>query len=207
MDAKGNSNNFARIASNLGGDVHSTSFKKESNSEVTSPAQYTTLLQAGDSIIHFKNTLQAFTAASSGYPLRLRYLLHILFYSGARVNEVLSIRSDEISMLNHIKIKASKGGVPRIVQIPLLDGVSLRNIDTPYYLFYGYSRFYVYRLCKKLGLYVLKKGSVNYSVTHSFRVVHAHMLNSVSENSSATAAAMGHKRYNTINHYAKDIVK
>lgn len=175
------------------------------NSVVSPPAQYRTLLHADYRLMQFQRTIETYCNSSLGDPLILKLLVWVMYHSGCRVNEVLRIKTKDVSIFNDVKIPSSKGSNERIVRIPLLQGLKITDICKSDYLFADYNRYYLYRCFKRNGLYLRKSGAANYSVTHSFRVIYAHSLLSISKKSKSTATAIGHKGIDTIDYYGKEI--
>lgn len=137
-------------------------------------------------------------------PIQLRYLIWVMLHSGCRVNEVLRLRVTDVNYMNDICLQESKGGIKRIVRIPDLLGLKLLQVCHMTMLFNDYNRFYIYRLLKKRGIYYPSEEGIHSPVTHVFRHIYANRILEITEKSQTTARALGHKRTDTIDYYAKD---
>ena len=173
-------------------------------SPVVSPsAQYSVPCVAGFDADAFRDSVYAVVHDFQTLPLAVRYIIWIQFHSGCRINEVLALTRNDCNVNNIIKLKASKWGLARIVNIPLLNNVPICKISGMGLIFADYDRFFIYRLCKARGIYFRKGNLKVNSVTHSFRAAYAASILEVSEQSQDTARAMGHKSSKTIEYYAK----
>lgn len=168
---------------------------------INSSAQSTKLyreVSEGDSI---KSKAEAFITTDTIYPSDFHYLIYILLVCGCRVSEVLKIKGSDVTGNYYIKITASKGSNDRIVFVPRIKGQELVQGGNKGLLFSNYSRFYVYRFCKKYGLYIITDGMKNNKVTHSFRNLYADNVLELSEGTKTASDAMGHKSLRSISYY------
>jgi integrase len=142
-----------------------------------------------------------------GLPLKERMILWLLLNSGCRVSEALNLHASDVTVLNDVLIRGSKGSADRLLRIPFLNGIGLHKVSGPGYLFEDFNRYYIYRLCKLRGLYVRKDNRENYSVTHSFRNYYAWSMQSLAGTTVTTSNVMGHKSRKSILHYAPNSKK
>jgi len=106
-----------------------------------------------------------------GYALTMTdsAVLELLMFYGLRISEVLRIKKNDIKSTGHIIIKGLKGSNDRLIQPKYYYDFWFKNgygflplVDT-------YSRFYYYRLFKRLGIGQKFNMNSNTSVTHYFR--------------------------------------
>lgn len=170
----------------------------------TSPrAQSSTLLQpctptttAGFDMVAFAsqwNTLEVFELA----------VIELMFMWGLRVSEVLQVNTSDISKSGNIRIKALKGSNFRVVRSSLYSSFWLDSDATILPLNAVYSRFYFYRLFKRVGLYGHFGNNCNNSVTHYFRHLRGLDVQDTFNDWDLTANALGHKSSKSTLYYGK----
>ena len=137
------------------------------------------------------------------YGAAVKLVIWILFNTGARVNEVLDLKSTDIAEDWFVKIRGSKGSNSRIVKITPPPFPILINRSTPYYLFQEFSRFYIYRVCRANNLILKVEGMKHFSVTHSFRHYYASQLLQFQDQENTSGRELGHKSNKSILHYDK----
>lgn len=128
-------------------------------------------------------------------------VIELLMCHGLRISEVLRIRSYDVKGTGHVVIKGLKGSKDRLI-LPVMNlrfwmssGSGLLPIkDT-------FSRFYFYRLFKRIGLYEKFEGHTNNSVTHSFRQKLLRGLKKDGVDSSLLSDFIGHVSKKTIKYY------
>lgn len=102
-------------------------------------------------------------------PLSLKAIIALMYQEGLRVSEVLSINPGSITSDLHIIIRGKKGSGTRIITPVFFREFWERYRCSTWNIAAEYNRFYVYRLCKKYGLYITNSSGKRSFVTHSFR--------------------------------------
>ena len=99
----------------------------------------------------------------------MKLLFELLIFYGLRISEALYFDHTNITNDGLIKIKGLKGSSSRILYIRHNREYLINNYLYSLPLANIYSRFYVYRLFKKLGIYQRFNINSHFSVTHYFR--------------------------------------
>lgn len=167
------------------------------------PAQSPELLHQRTMMKEFEFRVMLFLNNNITYGAHVKLIIWILFNTGARINEVLELKSTDISEDWFVKIRGSKGSNNRIVKIPPPPFLINFNRQTPYYLFQEFSRFYIYRICRANNLLLKVEGMKHYSVTHSFRHYYASQLLRFQDEDNTSGRVLGHKSNKSILHYDK----
>jgi len=106
-------------------------------------------------------------------------VIEVLFLNGCRISELLQISSRDIKSNGFIKISGLKKSNNRILitsqYSTFWQFCKKQNVE----MFYGITRFYYYRLFKKLNITFITNNSSKMAVTHSFR---HNLLRSITEN-------------------------
>jgi len=182
-----------------------STFKQGLNSASTPSAQYTRMLQPGPDKDSTLVALVWDAIVNQALPIMVRAVLELLFVHGCRLSEILNITHSDVTKNGIIRIKGLKGSGNRVIR-PVLymdfwqgkDGVPLPLVSV-------YSRFYFYRLFKKLGIvYTFEKGGKK-AVTHACRFLLAHGAKEFGESGTLTKAALNHKSINSSLHYEKRV--
>lgn len=166
-------------------------------------AQSPEVLHHSNELQEFEFRVMLFINSNTVYGSNVKLVIWILFNTGARVNEVLNLKSSDISDDWFIRIKGSKGSNNRIIKIPPPPFPILINKTIPYYLFQEFSRFYIYRVCRANNLILKVEGMKHYSVTHSFRHYYASQLLRFQDEENTSGRVLGHKSNKSILHYDK----
>lgn len=166
-------------------------------------AQSPELLHKRNHLEEFEFRVKLFINSNTIYGASVKLVIWILFNTGARINEVLDLKSTDISEDWFIRIKGSKGSNNRIIKIPPPPFAILINRTTPYYLFQEFSRFYIYRVCRANNLVLKVEGMRHNSVTHSFRHYYASQLLRFQDEENSAGKELGHKSNRSILHYDK----
>ena len=106
-----------------------------------------------------------------GYALTMTdsAVLELLMFYGLRISEVLRIKQYDIKSTGHIIIKGLKGSNDRLVQPKYYYEFWFKSGYGSLPLGEIYSRFYYYRLFKRMGIGQKFNLNSNTSVTHYFR--------------------------------------
>lgn len=180
-----------------------TTVKNEVEAVVTPPAQSPELLHQRRAMKEFEFRVMLFLNNNITYGAHVKLVIWILFNTGSRINEVLELKSTDISEDWFVKIRGSKGSNNRIIKIPPPPFPILINREVPYYLFQEFSRFYIYRVCRVNNLVLKVEGMRHNSVTHSFRHYYASQLLQFQDEDNSAGKEMGHKSNRSILHYDK----
>lgn len=171
------------------------------NAVTTTPAQSTKLLQPASSremiFISMKSKIFENPLLS---PL-FKYAVQIMFQSGCRVSEIIRMRKSDISPSFLVHIRASKGSNNQIIPIQPWPGLGLNYDTLPDDLFANFSRHYIYRQLKQLGIYELFEAHKNNSVTHLFRHLLAKESMNYFNDKTATSKNLGHKNPDNLKYY------
>lgn len=96
-------------------------------------------------------------------------VIELLFLYGLRISEVLNIKATDVTPWGAIVIHTSKTKMTRVVVSPNFGQYWYHILRQSLPLSQIYSRFYYYRLFRKLGYYAQYGNNENFSVTHYFR--------------------------------------
>lgn len=128
-------------------------------------------------------------------------VIELLLFHGCRISEVLRISPNDVLQNGYIKIKGLKGSNDRLVYPYHNSKYWLHALKNTLPIGPTYSRFYFYRLFKRLGLYELNVGKKNKSVTHSFRHKLLQSFNSENIDIENRKNFIGHKSIKSTKHY------
>lgn len=135
-----------------------------------------------------------------------KIVIDLLYTNGLRISEVLQIHSNNIDARGNVFIKGLKGSNDRLAQVTYMRTQLLSLRSAGCHLFEYSSRFYYYRLFKKLGLYITYGKNENNAVTHSLRHAYIYSVQSLANNINSTASIVGHKNSkSTVHYYSKDL--
>jgi len=102
-------------------------------------------------------------------PVPVQVIIELQLLYGLRITEVLSIGATDIMRNGLIHVRGKKGSQDRYIYSQRFSNyVMFCKVNNVAYLC-DYSRFYFYRLYKKLGIYYKFAGNDKNSVTHFFR--------------------------------------
>lgn len=181
--------------------VNDTNGKQGTKSVSTPPAHSSDLCCLGisDSAAQFDYYVKVYSLSSCSQIDKL--LIEIMWSSGCRVSEALRLKYTDFSRSGLFKITASKKSNATFARITYNLPYLLAHISTSGYIFHGISRFYVYRLFKKMNLILCTSRIGNNSVTHYFRkqlAADAYHLGNSLEN---ITTVLGHKSANSAIYY------
>ena len=131
----------------------------------------------------------------------MKFLLELQLFFGLRVSEALNLGPGQSRGNGVFEFKTLKRGENRTIQIIHNEPYIRENIEYKLPLINRYTRYYVYRLYKKLGIYQKYNNNRHDSVTHYFR--HELILYMKSQGLSDTMISkfMGWKGDLTIQYY------
>ena len=151
-------------------------------------------------IVFFRSRIYELTM----YPLSFRVLLSVLLDTGGRISEVLRLRSVNVNLNFRVSLKASKGSADRIMSVRPYPNLTAVQFKACFDEFGDYSRFYVYRVMKAHGLYLLNSEGGNRAVTHAPRHLLASEVVELSNSEELAGKVLGHKSKNSIKYYLNE---
>lgn len=133
-----------------------------------------------------------------------RLLIEIMSVSGCRVSEVLSVGWQQLGFDGSIYILGLKGSYSKIVKVTYMREYVIQLRTRKINPFMGLSRFYVYRLFKKIGISVKTVPGGKMKVTHAFRHDNAKSQELSGFDIDTTARFLGHKKVESTKHYRNE---
>jgi integrase len=123
----------------------------------------------------------------------LRAFLVFFFQYGLRVSELCNVSPGDVDPSGMVFIRGLKGSSDRFLQasfdIPSI--VAFRCCKKPFGFFY--SRFFIYRFFKKIGVKIYKPNHKNAAVTHAGRHLFAELAADYSSDFGGVADVLGQK--------------
>jgi len=113
--------------------------------------------------------------------------------SGARINEILRLTSDEIVGNDNLVIRAEKKSRSRIVRVPELSDQLQKARQYPHSKLFSVSYSQVWRQYVNHGISFSVPGDHYRKVTHSFRYQYISDIQHVVHSVDTTAECVGHK--------------
>lgn len=138
---------------------------------------------------------------NSTYPVQVKAIIEVLYLSGCRVTQALSIKPNNISLNGKIQIKAAKGGKDTLCNPIHFKEFWINYRDGNSCFDNFINRFFIYRVCKNIGAVYKSKNNIKASVTHSFRHSLANELNLIEKDSNLISDVLGHKSLKTKKYY------
>lgn len=128
-------------------------------------------------------------------------IVDLLVCSGLRVSEVCTIDASRIVNDKQVVVRGAKGSGDRFVTLCCTSG--LLEFKAPGWREFNYhlDRHYVYRLCKKVGIYARILGNKNASVTHAGRHIFIDSLQESGLGVEEIQKVVGHKSQASTEHY------
>lgn len=132
---------------------------------------------------------------------RLYYLIEFMLASGCRISEALAVNPIDINSLGMVKLKAKKGSKSRIVHPGKSIQFLLECRQKGEYPWSHFSRYFVYRNFKAVGINFKFNDNTNSSVTHAIRHIVAQSNKNAGFEIESTQYQLGHKSINSTKHY------
>ena len=137
-------------------------------------------------------------------PLSVQTVIELQMLYGLRISEVLGIANRDLTSQGLIKVRGAKGSSDRFIYSVRFgyycDYVRINSIAK----LCDYSRYYFYRLYKRLGIYARFNGNEVNSVTHYFR----HRLMELNKKDGLSIEDsrkfIGHKRLSSTKKYRNE---
>jgi len=128
-------------------------------------------------------------------------MVELLYISGLRITEALSIKFGSITNDGRIAVKGIKGSNDRLV-FPLVTKAYFEHCKTfRYDPFKEKNRFYYYRLFKQKGLFIYRQHVEKNSVTHVFRYNFVIDIKNSGADNNFIKSAIGHRSIKSTEHY------
>lgn len=134
-------------------------------------------------------------------PVFLKAIIELMLLNGLRVSEVLNIKGADISASGIILVKGLKGSNNRFCSVSIYRDFWIKRRKIPETLGAVYSRFFLYREFKKLGISLLTNNSSKQAVTHAFRHMLVTGALSIEKDFTAAKNLVGHKSTKSTHHY------
>ncbi len=140
--------------------------------------------------------------AKKYYSMREAWIVDLILSNGIRVSEALSIRRRDIVNDRTVNVIGKKGSLSRVCMLLFSDGLLSYKDNSEDLLFAGMSRFYIYRVFKKLGIEFVVPGSKKKAVTHAGRHIRIQGLAKSGVDVDTIKNYIGHKSKRSTLHYA-----
>ena len=141
----------------------------------------------------------------SYYSRELSDLFFIMYYSGCRVNEVLSLKVEDIISENSLLLKGSKGSDSRICFCPGVQLSFYKKSKAPGSFLFDWNRFQVLRFSKYYGINKVGERIFEQMPTKIFRYVYASLLYSQFNDYQLVGKTLGHVNVENAKYYIYDL--
>jgi len=148
-------------------------------------------------------TLGTLNSAFRHHSEAFRALIWLIWASGARISEILQIKSSGISNDLRILISGSKNSNSRFILGTEFASFFSRCRDNNIHPFQEFDRFFVYRELKKKGFSMYFGDNQNAAVTHAFRHLAVLDMQPVDKELTAAQQTIGHKANQSTHVYGK----
>lgn len=175
--------------------------KKGISSALTPLAQSVTLLQSDSQALPSDPISISQRLKIEHVPAQLLNLIYFLEASGCRISEALSLKANDITYTGAVFVRAKKGSNDRVISGGLATSYLINCKKRKQSPWDGWSRHYVYREFKKLGICVTINGAKNNKITHAFRHQLAKSIKANDMNQDVTKLALGHKNLKSTEYY------
>lgn len=167
----------------------------------SSGAQTVKLLSGRSNYERVINLVNSLISDESKEPVLHRAVIELMYLHGMRISEICNIRGTDINRTGHIHITGSKGSQNRYVAPGRyfefwkgMRGNTQRLGDT-------YSRYYWYRLFRRLGLSISIDKSTRQAVTHSLRHIYINEAIRGEEDVATIKNSIGHRTEKSTRYY------
>ena len=162
------------------------------------------LLQAKSKAELLYNAVRLWCVESKEESEAVRAIVHLQLLYGLRVSEVLSIHGSAISYDGTIKVKVSKSDGYMYIRDDVFNDFWVNKVRNLHLDISYINRFYLYRLYKRKGFYILKANNVNNSVTHSLRQLRASIIEYQFKDKESVKAVLNHKSIKSSQYYGSN---
>lgn len=132
---------------------------------------------------------------------RFAAIFMIQAWSGARISEVLQVKSLDVIDSQTVVIRSLKHSRNRIVTLPFPVDYLIQVSKIQYDIFIGINRFQVYRFYKRYGIVMRTKAGFYNKVTHKLRYDYILKIQAAVNDVDVTRDIVGHKARRTTEHY------
>ena len=133
------------------------------------------------------------------YPEAL--VIDMLVSNGLRVSEVLNVRIKDVLSKRKFIVQGLKGSFNRVCTTSFLDIKVYSNGKSEDRIFQRFNRYYIRRVCDKIGLVCQVKGNEKSAVTHSARHLYVESLKNSGVSTDDIQIAIGHKNKKSTIYY------
>lgn len=175
--------------------------KKPATRAVVSPSALSTKLCEHSNTAYTaksKELLEREAILQLNYPLRAMLLL--LQDHGLRVSELLGISGGDIFKDGKVLIRGLKGSRNRIIHSGEIGAYMESCAGVHGRIWVEYSRFWLYRELKKMGVILAHEGKERHSVTHAFRHQYIAQANQI-DGIETAQHSVGHRSSNSTKQY------
>lgn len=167
--------------------------KPPTKSVLSPPAQSITLYHKGNNNEAIINRVLQVIGKNSKEPDLHKAVIELMFSAGLRISEVLNIDGSAIKRNGNILIKGSKGSQNRYISPGLYREFWISRRKSVEKIGDVYSRFYWYRLFKKLGISMNINSDTRTAVTHALRYLYIQEGSENNEDITTIQQSVGHK--------------
>lgn len=128
-------------------------------------------------------------------------IAYILKTFGVRIGELLGSFGSDITDSFDIIIRGEKGSASRVLHCPEIASFLDQRKRLPNLPIFSIKYITLWRWLKSRGLYEVKRGNINRSVTHQYRYKKISEFNRVTQNDKITADCIGHRSKKTTRRY------
>jgi len=175
------------------------------NSVSASAAQIERLCWPGNSLNISKSLLNIISLKNRDLPYCVKARIELMYLHGLRVSESLSIKPSDVIPTGSIYVSGLKGSHSRMVNGILYTDYWKDYAVNGYPLPTYYTRFYIYRVLKKAGVYYQATKNGKLSITHALRYNYINNLLNNRFSLIEIQNIIGHKSYQSTMHYIKNL--
>jgi len=172
-----------------------------SMSDGTRPAQSPKLCCHDQVAMAEQRAVNAIARCRQTCSLRDVIVLDLLLGSGLRVSEICSLEPRRILNDKQVLVKGAKGSGDRVCTLRWSEGLQYFQGAGWSNFSYGLDRYYIYRLCRKMGVYAHIIGNKNQAVTHAGRHQYVAQLEKQGLTPEEIKTVIGHKSVKSTMHY------
>lgn len=133
--------------------------------------------------------------------LRYYFICRILYLTGSRISEVLSLNCSGIDRSGGVVIHGKKGGSNKYFIDSEVSPWLLKLRECEGAVFYGITRFQIYKSLIRFGFKFKTNPDGNNKVTHYFRHLYTARLRSTNTDKETIKAELKHKSTKSQEHY------
>lgn len=187
--------------------VKKGSYAKEENKgnpDLKPSAHYTKVLQGQEELEAQVKKAEEVLRWLKDRNVRYWAICRIMYVSGARISEVLELECSAVDAYGLFYIQGKKGARQLVVNDSELSKFMKRFHRCQGLVFFGITRFQVYKALKEYGLEFKAKGSKKVSVTHFFRHLFTKRMRVLEVSKESIKETLRHRSSKSQEHYGKD---